>query len=174
MKRALIVGLDGATFDVIQPLVEQGRLPNLARMMREGAWGPLRSTVPPISPTAWTTFATGVGPGVHGVYDFVRFRPGTTERVPVPAGKHGRATLWRLFSRADRRVVVLDVPFTHPPEPVDGVMITGYGTPRTPGTVYTHPADLPQRLDAAGLPSGLGWPEERMDVRPEYLDLGSR
>lgn len=65
---------------------------------------------------------------------------------------------------------MLDVPFTHPPEPVNGVMITGYGTPRTPGTVYTYPPDLPDKLDAAGLPSGLGWPEERMDVRPEYLD----
>lgn len=86
MGRVLIVGLDGATFDVIQPLVEQDRLPNLAKMVHEGAWGAFRSTVPPISPTAWTTFATGVNPDRHGVYDFVRFKPGTTKRVPVPAG----------------------------------------------------------------------------------------
>ncbi|HJS28492.1 MAG TPA: alkaline phosphatase family protein, partial [Anaerolineales bacterium] len=75
MTRVLIVGFDGATFDIIRPLVAQGRLPNLARLMHAGSWGPLRSTIPPVTPAAWTSFFTGKNPGKHGIYDFQILNP---------------------------------------------------------------------------------------------------
>ena len=153
-SKALIVGFDGATFDVIHPLVEAGRLPNLVRLMREGAWGTLHSTVPPISPSAWTTFATGKNPGRHGVFDFRRLSETYAWQARTTQIRH--QTLWRLLSEADRRVIAVDVPFTYPPEPVNGMMITGYPTPRTPETVFTHPADLPAHLAEAGFDLTLG------------------
>src|SRR3990170_1666122 len=73
VRRLLIIGLDGATFDVLNPLIAEGRMPRLREAIAAGASGRLRSTVPPITPAAWTTFLTGKNPGSHGVIDFERY-----------------------------------------------------------------------------------------------------
>jgi len=70
-KKMVVIGIDGATFDVIDPMVERGELPNLATLMKEGCRGELESTFPPITHTAWSTFSTGKNPGKHGVFDFI-------------------------------------------------------------------------------------------------------
>src|SRR5205807_4562916 len=77
MNRVCIIGWDGATFDLLSPWVKQGRLPNLARVMASGAHGPLRSTIPPWSFQAWSSFLTGKNLGKHGIYDFFRTPLGT-------------------------------------------------------------------------------------------------
>lgn len=166
--RLLVVGLDGATFDIIKPLIAQNRLPYLARLLEEGAWGTLRSTMPPISPTAWTTFATGKNPGQHGVFDFQHLAADYNWR-PRPVRRHKHKTIWRILSEAERRVVVVDVPFTYPPEVVNGLMISGYPTPRTPGTIFTYPPDLTQQLEKFDLQLELGWPEARIDVHADFF-----
>ena len=166
--RVLIVGLDGATFDLIEPLVAQGRLPALGRLMQEGAWGVLRSTVPPISPTAWTTFATGKSPGKHGVFDF-RHLAQDYQMQTRPMQQRGHKTIWRLLSEVGRRVAVIDVPFTYPPEQVDGLMISGYPTPREPSAAFFHPPELRANLGAVGFDLRLGWPEARIDVHPDFF-----
>lgn len=61
--KVLMVGWDGATFDIIGPMVAAGRLPNVARLMRDGVWGRMESTIPALTPTAWTSMSTGVNPG---------------------------------------------------------------------------------------------------------------
>jgi len=146
--RVLVIGLDGATFDIIKPLVAKGRLPTLGRLMDQGSHGVLRSAYPPITPTAWTSFATGKNPGSYGIYDFQRVDPETYVFEPVPANQHGQRTLWRILSEMGRRSVVLDVPFTYPPESIDGCIITGYGTPTTKDTVFTYPPQLRDELAA--------------------------
>ena len=70
MAKMVILGLDGATFDLILPWVQAGKLPHLARLLNRGIAGTLRSTTPPMSPPAWNSFMTGTNPGKHGVYDF--------------------------------------------------------------------------------------------------------
>jgi len=167
--RLLVVGLDGATFDIIKPLAAQNRLPNLARLMEQGAWGVLRSTIPPISPTAWTTFATGKNPGQHGVFDF-QYLADDYSWHARPTRWHKHKTIWRILSQAGHRVVVVDVPFTYPPETVNGLMISGYPTPRTPDTIFTHPPNLARRLEKVDLPLGLGWPEARIDLHPDFFE----
>jgi predicted AlkP superfamily phosphohydrolase/phosphomutase len=109
--RVVIFGLDGGTFDVIRPLAA-GRLPVLARLMAEGSHGVLQATLPPITPTGWTSFMTGKHPGSHGLYDFVRFVPGSYTTQPVSAGTHGHHSLWRIVSEQGMRVIAPDVPFT--------------------------------------------------------------
>ncbi|RMG93273.1 MAG: hypothetical protein D6706_15605 [Chloroflexi bacterium] len=146
MNRVLVIGLDGATFDVIHLLAEQGRLPNLMRLMEKGVWGELRSTMPPITPTAWTSFFTGKNPGKHGIYDFQELDPLTYQFRPVRADRHEEKTVWQLLTEAGLTSVVIDVPFTYPPTPIEGIMITGYGTPRTSGTVCSYPANLANML----------------------------
>jgi predicted AlkP superfamily phosphohydrolase/phosphomutase len=148
-RRLLLVGWDGATFDVVRPLLAAGRLPVLAELVRRGSHAPLASTVPPITPTAWTTVFTGKNPGKHGIYDFQELDPATYARRPVHVDRHREKTLWALLGDSGRRSIVLDVPFTFPPRPLNGLMLTGYATPRTPGTTFTYPAQLPAVLPPA-------------------------
>ncbi|MCP5099306.1 MAG: hypothetical protein GY943_27450 [Chloroflexi bacterium] len=146
MNKVLLVGLDGATFDIIQPLSQAGRLPNLTQLMNEGAWGALESTIPPITPTAWTTVFTGKNPGKHGIYDFQELDRQTYGQRPVHIDRHREKTIWDLLGEKDIPSIVVDVPFTYPPRPLTGLMITGYGTPRTPGTQFTYPPTLRDSL----------------------------
>ncbi|MCH7721016.1 MAG: alkaline phosphatase family protein, partial [Planctomycetes bacterium] len=69
-ERILIIGLDGATFDALDPLLDEGRMPRLKQAIESGVSGRLRSTIPPMTPAAWTTFLTGRQPGAHGIIDF--------------------------------------------------------------------------------------------------------
>jgi predicted AlkP superfamily phosphohydrolase/phosphomutase len=128
-KRTFILALDGGTFDVILPLVERGNLPNIGRLMEQGAWGRLRSTIHPITPAAWTSFMTGLNPGRHGVYDFVAPEESGYGFRLTTALNCKEETLWSYLSRHDKRVIVLNVPFTYPPENVNGVMISGLDAP---------------------------------------------
>jgi len=125
----VIIGLDGGTFDLVGPWAQAGHLPNIARLMSEGVWGPLQSTEPPHSAPAWTTFATGVMPGRHGVYYFVapsrdknRFRPISSETIRS-------RRLWQLVSDQGGRVGVVNVPMSYPPVPVNGYMIGDFFSP---------------------------------------------
>ena len=69
-SRVVVIGLDGATWDLLDPWIENGDLPNLAQLVEGGAAGTLESVFPPMSPPAWTSAATGKNPGEHGIYDF--------------------------------------------------------------------------------------------------------
>jgi predicted AlkP superfamily phosphohydrolase/phosphomutase len=130
MRRVLIIGWDGATFDLIRPWAEEGKLPNLRRLMDQGAHGPLLSTLPPWSFQAWSSFMTGKNPGQHGIYDFFRTPPGTYDLEFVNAERRrGGATFWQLLGEAGRHVVSVAIPGTFPPDPVNGVMISGFDFP---------------------------------------------
>ena len=92
--RTLVLGLDGATFDLLQPWIDEGHLPTLARLQREGASGPLESTFPPISAAAWSSFSTGVNPGKHGVVDFYYPRPGEYAINTMSGASATMGTVW--------------------------------------------------------------------------------
>ena len=132
--RVLVVGLDGATFDLIRPWAAMGHLPTLAHLMQEGVHGELRSTLPPVTSPAWPSFMTGMNPGKHGVFDFIRSRAGDFDMVN--ASHIAAKTLWQLLSEAGRRVGVIAVPVTYPPRPVNGFMISGILSPRRAEIAY--------------------------------------
>jgi predicted AlkP superfamily phosphohydrolase/phosphomutase len=145
--KVFVIGLDGATLDLIAPWVAQGELPNLARLLAEGASGELTTVIPPMTAPAWTSFVTGVNPGKHGIIDFVRRREGSYAIDPVNATHRGAASIWQIAGSAGRRVGAINVPISFPPEPVNGFMVSGLLTPS--GAAYTHPPDLAQELDRA-------------------------
>jgi len=133
-----VIGLDGATFDLILPWVEAGYLPTLSRLLREGAWGEVRSTIPPITGPAWSTFMTGTNPGSHGVFDWVQQRKASYDFEPVTHKNIRQPSFWSLASAAGKRVIVLNVPMTFPPEKVNGIIVSGI--PAT--SLSTYPNDL--------------------------------
>ncbi|RLE47527.1 MAG: hypothetical protein DRJ18_03130 [Candidatus Methanomethylicota archaeon] len=69
--RVIVIGLDGATWKLIKPWAEEGKLQTLKRLMEEGAYGELKSTIPPITAAAWASLLTGKNPGKTGIYDFL-------------------------------------------------------------------------------------------------------
>lgn len=149
MTRLLVVGLDGATLDLIEPWAREGRLPNLAKLLDEGAWGPLQSVPNMNTAPAWTTFMTGKNPGKHGVFWFAEEgeRRGTVRFVN--ASDRRATSLWRLLSAAGRQIVVANVPLTYPAEAVNGVLMAGFDAPSTTSRGFSHPANVVEEVEAA-------------------------
>lgn len=147
-RRVMIIGLDGASLDLICPWAEAGILPTFQQLMERGAWGPLRSIIPPITPTAWSSFLTGMNPGKHGLYDFTGHKNDSYDTYLVNASHRDGPSLWRLLSQAGQRVVVYNVPITYPPEQVNGVMVSGLLTPAGAKDA-TWPPELQQELEQA-------------------------
>lgn len=166
-RRVLVVGWDGATFDLIDPLLREGRLPNVARLLARGTSAVLESTAVPISSAAWTTIATGKEPGHTGVYSFFQPIDGTYDVRVVSARDVRAAPLWRTLIARGHRVVVWGVPITWPPEPVEGVLVAGMLSPED--QVWTHPPALTETFRARGLAPDLGVWRTLRELTPERV-----
>ena len=142
--KLLILGIDGATFDLVLPWVKGGYLPNLARLMEKGVHSTLDSTLPPVTSPAWPTFMTGCNPGKHGVFDFIQ--PSGADFSLVNATKIKQPTLWQRLSQAGYRVGVLNVPVTYPPQSINGFMVSGILSPK--GGQICFPTNLIERYSA--------------------------
>ncbi len=144
--KVIVLGFDGVDFELAERWIRQKKLPNFHRLMTEGACGPLTSTPDAMSPSAWTSFATGKNPGKHGIYNFIDLEAGTLNLRHNDARNRDGETVWTLADRAGRRCAVLNVPMTFPVDPINGVMVAGWTAPgiRTPG--FTHPPELIREL----------------------------
>ncbi len=142
--KILVIGLDSATFDVIQPLINQSKLPNLQKLMANGIWGELQSTYPPITPAAWTTFMTGKNPGKHGIFHFVKRKPNSYDVRFCTAKDIHEQTLLDLFAQHGWKVGSVNMPMTYPPLETNGYVVAGVPVPPT-GAHAPHPAAPPRR-----------------------------
>lgn len=125
MNSTVLIGLDGATFSILDPLMEGGHMPHLKHLIDRGFRAPLRSTSNPVTPPAWTSMITGRSPGNHGIYDFVRWeeRNGTIYFTLYNSSDILCETIWSIASRNDRRVTHLNFPMMAPPQPINGFVI---------------------------------------------------
>src|SRR4051812_24953046 len=130
-RRVFVLGLDGATFDIIHRLRREGRLPAFDRVMREGVWGRLESIDNMRSAAAWTTFLTGANPGKHGIYEFYDYLPESYSLRFINAGIRVARSLWGILTEKGKRVGVLNVPMSYPAEPVNGFLVAGLDCPST-------------------------------------------
>lgn len=140
--KVLVLGIDGATFDLIDPWVAEGRLPNLGRLVREGARGPLESTVIPNSFPGWTSCSTGVNPARHGIYNALIRKSLHDYRMTVVNARDIRyERIWQTLSGEGMRVGVLNVPCSYPPVEVNGFLVGGMLSPSIDSD-FTHPPGL--------------------------------
>lgn len=138
--KVLIISLDGATFDVLQPLIRQGYMPNLAGLLETGVAARLESVVPAVTAPAWSSFMTGKNPNKHGIFDFIRFDPQTAD-WKINNSRHILSkTIWQILSDNNKQVVVVGLPYTYPPYKVCGAMVSGWDAPAP--TAFTYPAEL--------------------------------
>jgi len=150
MPRVLLIGLDAASFNYLDPWFAAGELPNLAQLMDRAARGVLRSTIPPVTSVAWTSMVTGLNPGRFGLYDVIARQGYGYQFIPATFLNTHRRALWDQLSQRRRRVAVIGVPSTYPASPVNGVMLTGFDSPQS-GERLAHPPDLFDHLARADL-----------------------
>jgi len=152
--KVLVIGLDGGAWRVLDPLLAQGRMPNLGRLVQEGVRGGLASTVPPITAPAWSSFLTGANPGRHGVFAFQRSLDQDLERGWVNATAIRAPKLWHYLQGHGVRCGIVNVPMTYPPEPLPGYMVTGMLTP-IQTSCFTYPEELTEDLRERGYVTDL-------------------
>ena len=149
-ERVLVVGMDGATLDLIEPWVAQGLLPAFSALLAEGARGRMRSVIHPYTAQAWTTMVTGVNAGRHRIFDFLERDFSSYGFRLVDASMRAWPAFWELLSGRDQEVIVVNVPLTYPPDRVRGLMISGREAPGL-GSQFTYPPQLKEELgDVAG------------------------
>jgi predicted AlkP superfamily phosphohydrolase/phosphomutase len=146
--KVFIVGLDGGTLDLVRPWVEAGRLPNLGRLMAEGAYGDLAVELPPVTVPNWPSFMTGKNAGKHGVIHWFTRKKGLSEWSLVSSSSIKEPTIWEIATEAGKKSVVINVPATYPPKPIDGTMITGLLTPPS-AKDFVYPAAVKDEIDRA-------------------------
>ena len=142
----LIIGLDGADWRILDPWLRDGSLPTLAALKSEGRWGNLTSTIRPESSIAWTTFATGVNAGKHGIFGFIAQRPDDYAVTLNTAASVRAPTFWARAATAGRKIALLNLPMTYPPRAFpNGSLIAGMLTPDVRSS-FTYPPELRDAL----------------------------
>lgn len=168
MSRVLLIGWDGADWRILDPMLEQGLLPNLAALIARGGKATLKSTLPTHSWAAWPSFLTGVDPADHGVFDILESRGGSKRQFPVSFGSIKERTFLADLTAAGVETIMANVPLTFPPPAISGKLIAGGVLPKR--RPFTHPAQLERELEQAGTAwpiNGISWVTFRN--RPEAL-----
>lgn len=147
--KVVCIGLDGATFDIIDPMVRRGRLPTLSGLLQKGTRAQLRSTVPALSAPAWVSFMTGMNPGRHGVFQFRTMSQGVLGSDLVGPWMYRGRTIFDDASRNGLRVGAFRVPMTYPPWPVNGIMLSGFPTP-DPRRNFSEPREIGENMPSLG------------------------
>ena len=152
-NKVVVIGIDGATFDIILPMIERGELPTFRDIMDKGARAKLMSTYPPHTVPAWISCATGMNPGKLGFFDFRKNSHQTYDEGDFLFSSDIQAKpLWTLLSESNKKVMVIGVPLTYPPGKVNGIMVSPVRL-IAPDKLKTYPpelsAELMEKLDIA-------------------------
>jgi predicted AlkP superfamily phosphohydrolase/phosphomutase len=161
--RVFLFGVDGLTFRVLHPFMERGLLPNFQRVQDQGVEAILKSSPLPMTPPAWTSISTGLSPAKHGVYDFWDYhQTGKSALTKLVTHRKGGKAIWNTLSEWGKNVIVANVPVTYPPEPVNGIMLSGHTTPSVK-TNWVYPSELKEELLQAV-------PDYQIDLTPAVIN----
>lgn len=140
-RKIFVLGLDGASWSLLNPLMDQGVMPNLQKIVRHGSSGVLQSTIPPYTAPAWVSCVTGVNPGKHGIFGFTLKSSGLSGTQFVSSQDVQVPKLWHHINNAGKTVGLINIPITYPAEPVSGFMVPCFMTPLGKQN-YTHPVSI--------------------------------
>jgi predicted AlkP superfamily phosphohydrolase/phosphomutase len=169
--KALVIGVDGLAWEVAIPLINRGRMPNLARIVGRGAHGDFRAEPPLISPAIWTTVATGMPREVHGIDNFLAKIPFEYREVMMTSRFRKAPALWQMASWAGRSVGVVNWYSAYPAEEVRlGVFVAEGVEPGKVSDAHVYPADWRDRIKSAPLPRYLDYEKEFENVRDSRVE----
>jgi len=144
-RKTILIGLDGCTFKILKPLINDGYLPAFAEILKEGCHTHLISTLPFNTLPAWTSIFTGVNPGKHGITDFTIRENGEYKITNI--GKHRMVdSLWKILSRHNKEQIIVNEPVTYPPEKINGIMLAGFSTPFE-NRNFAYPPSIENEID---------------------------
>ena len=143
-ERLLIIGVDGASYDLVRAWIEKGELKTLGRLKEEGAFGLLRSTNPPVTFPAVPSFITGKGPGGHGISSF--FRPNTDGLLGLVDSTKMDGEFWNIGTLRDKKKIIVNLPLTYPAKKVNGWVVADALTPSKQDPGFLYPASLREEL----------------------------
>ena len=151
--RVFVLGLDGATWDMLEPLIQDGVMPNLARLREEGAWGSLRSVFPPLSPVAWTGVMTGKNSGKHGIFEFLEHGHNPLEGMVNSSRAIRSKLVWEIAQQYGKKTVAGGVPMSYPPRPAKefpGFFLGDFLSPADSADFTSDPALFAELEKAVG------------------------
>ena len=149
-SRVFVLGWDGATWDILRPLMAEGRLPVLQSLIQKGVSGTLNSVFPPLSPVAWTTVMTGKNPGKHGVFEFVEHGHNPLAGRINTSRCIKSELVWETAGRFGKRTVAGAVPMSYPPRPAPGFYIGDFLSPADAKDFSSDPAAFEEMKKALG------------------------
>jgi predicted AlkP superfamily phosphohydrolase/phosphomutase len=145
-KRILIIGLEGASPELLIPWMDEGKLPNLAKISKNGTIANLTSTLPLVSPVTWTSLSTGKNPGKHGIFGWQQCDL-NNYKTYIPLSTDVKAkTFWEILSENGKKVIIINAYLTYPPKPINGIIISGMPSPY----LSTYPPELKEELEKEG------------------------
>ncbi len=147
-RQVVVISIDGTPYSLLQRLMAAGHMPHFSQLVREGDFHELRSVYPAISSVAWSSFMTGQNPAKHGIFGFVDRQPGTLKTFVLTARHMQSRTLWEVLSAAGKRVLVMNVPVTYPPRPVNGILVGDFLSPDLQKAAY--PPSIAPELEHLG------------------------
>jgi len=145
MNKLVILGLDGAPFELIRRWADEGILPNLQKLITNGSFGPLLSSYLPETPIAWNSIVTGKNAGKHGVFDWGERVEGSYEIGVSLSTSCKEPPLWEIIGKEGKKAGIFNVPLTYPPQKLNGFLVSGFDTPSTKGC-FTYPPSLSNEL----------------------------
>ena len=147
-KKMIIIGLDGASFELLQPMIDDGTLPNLKIIQQKGCWADMEVCLPPVTCPNWKCYSTGKNPGKLGVFWWENIDI-ANKRVYHPRKRYQKhKEIWDYLSIAKKRCLIMNMPTTYPVKEINGYLIAG--GPDAPEKGFTYPKNLEQQLEKEG------------------------
>jgi predicted AlkP superfamily phosphohydrolase/phosphomutase len=127
MGKILIIGFDGATWDLLNKMIRKGFMPTLGSLINKGVHGELESTIPPVTGPAWSTFSTGKNPGKHGIFDFIKVQDSLTDIKTMSSKDLKEITFYEILNNYGLSNILINLPGSYPPK-TDDIIITSFLT----------------------------------------------
>ncbi len=173
--KIIIIGLDGATFDLFDCWVKEKTMSAFETIKEQGAFGELTSMFPPISTVAWASFMTGKNPGKHSIFDFVCRENDSCAVKLINSTNICGKTIWDILSENNKKLGIINVPLTYPPSALNGFMLTGFLTPPSEDLLrcnFTFPFDLKQEIKAKLSDYFIVWDKPYQKDKEEFFFAG--